>query len=174
MVRRLQPQGVVTVAAAATEKHVPKDPNTLKRGSRTDSPPVPSGTDRDAAGRFQRGNEVARRHGLYAGSMAATLVAERRAFETRSVVDDGGDSEVPTRRRSLHFYRARLHVHIEQLSGALEQFGLFDGRGRLRANWLQRLEGLMARAQAIDATLGLDRRQRRVPSLHEVLESNDA
>ena len=131
--------------------------------------PVPLGTDRDAVGRFQPGNQVARRHGLYAESMAEALVENRRAFEQQSVVDDGGESEVATRRRSLHTYRAGLHVHIEQLSGAIERFGLFDGRGRLRTAWLQRLEGLIARAQAIDTTLGLERRQRKVQTLDEVL-----
>ena len=136
--------------------------------------PIPPDTDRDpSTGRFMPGNHVARTHGLYAQSVAEALAVERQAFESRSVTDDGGESEVSTRRRSLHTYRARLHMHIEQLSGALEQFGLFDRRGRLRAAWLQRLEGLVARAQSIDATLGLERRQRRVPTLNEILDGDD-
>lgn len=136
--------------------------------------PIPPGTDRDpSTGRFMPGNRVARTHGLYAQSVAEALAVERQAFETQSVTDDGGESEVSTRRRSLHAYRAQLHTHIEQLSGAIEHFGLFDRRGRLRAAWLQRLEGLIARAQSIDATLGLERRQRRVPTLNEILDGED-
>ena len=150
-----------------------KEANTSEKDERTESAPVPSGTDRDGGGRFQPGNQVARRHGLYAESLAEALAENRRTFEQQSVVDDGGESEVATRRRSLHGYRARLHVHIEQLSGAIERFGLFDRRGRLRTAWLQRLEGLIARAQAIDTTLGLDRRQRKVPTLDEVLGGQD-
>ena len=136
----------------------------------TETTPVPPKADRDAAsGRFLAGNAVSRTHGLYASQMAEALAAERAAFLEQSLLDDGGAAEVPTRRRSLHVYRSRLHVHIEQLSGAVETFGLFDKRGRLRTAWLQRLEALIGRAQAIDATLGLARRQRRVPSAHELL-----
>jgi hypothetical protein len=95
--------------------------------------------------------------------LTEALAEERRAYLAGSLTDDGGEAEVPTRRRSLHEYRARLHVHIGQLSDAIERFGLFDRRGRLRATWLQRLEGLVDRARAIDATLGLERRARALP-----------
>ena len=63
-----------------------------------------------------------------------------------------------------------MHIHIEQLSGAIEGFGLFDKRGRLRTAWLQRLEGLIARAQAIDGTLGLlQRRTKPVLSARDII-----
>ena len=137
---------------------------------KTATTPVPCVSDRDrATGRFALGNTVSRRHGLYASSLAEALAAEREAFLAQSLQDDGGAAEVPTRHRSLHIYRSRLHLHIEQLSGALEGFGLFDKRGRLRTAWLQRLEGLIARAQAIDGTLGLQRRTKPVLSARDII-----
>jgi len=124
-------------------------------------------------GRFLPGNRASHRHGLYAQVGADLLASMREEFLAQSLRDDGGETEVPARRRSLHVYRARLHVHIEQLSDAIERMGLFDGRGRLRSLWLQRLEGLVARAQAIDATLGLARRTKRVQTLAEVMREQD-
>ena len=46
---------------------------------------------------------------------------------------------------------------------------MFDKRGRLRTAWLQRLEGLIARAQAIDSTLGLQRRTKPVLSARDII-----
>jgi hypothetical protein len=131
--------------------------------------------DRDpVTGRLLPGNAIARRHGLYASRIAEELEAERVAFLEQSITDDGGLSEISIRRRSQHEYRARLHVHIAQLSSAIEQFGLFDGRGRLRTAWLQRLEGLMALARSIDASLGLERRQKRVDSFADAIAQEPA
>jgi hypothetical protein len=115
------------------------------------------------------GHELSKTHGLYDRSAAHELAEHRRAYVEASIADDGGESETPTRRRSLHEYRGRLHVHIGQLSGAIEQHGLFDRRGRLRATWLQRLEGLIDRARAIDQTLGLSRRSRPVESAADII-----
>lgn len=135
-----------------------------------DTPPIRPGTDRDPlTGRFAPGNAIARTHGLYASAIARALADERQAFLAASLTDDGGEAEVPTRRRSLHEYRARLHIHICALSDAIERHGLFDRRGRLRVAWLQRVEGLIATAQRIDGTLGLARRAKPVPSLAEAL-----
>lgn len=115
------------------------------------------------------GAALSARHGLFAAEAAEHLADARRAFLAESLTDDGGEGEVPTRRRALHEYRARLDGHIRQLSDALEAFGLFDRRGRLRATWLQRLEGLVDRARAIDATLGLARRSRPVESAADII-----
>jgi len=126
--------------------------------------PHPTDVERCARGHLRRDNVTSRKHGLYAVSLARELAAERDAFLAASLTDDGGEADVPTRRRALHAYRARLHVHIAQLSDALEQLGLFDSRGRLRAAWLSRLEGLIGRAQQIDSTLGLERQSKQIPS----------
>jgi len=137
------------------------------------SPPEPRSTDRDPqTGRFAPGNAVARKHGLHSSALTDALREEREAFLAASIVDDGGESEVTTRRRSLLDYRARLHVQIIALSDALERFGMFDRRGRLRSGWLQRLEALIGRGQAIDATLGLGRRERHVPTAHELIRGD--
>jgi hypothetical protein len=84
-------------------------------------------------------------------------------------VDEGDTSEVPTRRRALLNYRARLHRRILQLDTAIELRGLFDKRGKVRLAWLQRLEGLIAAAKGLDSLLGLERRQKRIPTLDEFL-----
>lgn len=90
-------------------------------------------------------------------------------FRNASIADDGGESEVPTRRRSLHEYRARLHRRILALDAALEQRGMLDRRGKLRVAWLQQLASLIDRARALDVTLGLARRAKRVPTLDDYL-----
>jgi hypothetical protein len=134
--------------------------------------PIPQGTDRDpTSGRFRPGNAIARRHGLYAQQLADALLAEREAFFAQSITDDGGEDEVPARRRSLHAYRARLHGTIVALSDAIDTHGLFDRRGRLRSGWLQRLESLITTAHRLDTTLGLTRRAKRALSLEDYLDA---
>lgn len=122
----------------------------------------------DARGRFLPGNALAKRHGLHASRSAEAMASAREQFLASDMADAGGLGDVPTRKASLHHYRARLHSHISALSDALETFGLFDKRGRLRVAWLQRLEGLMTTAHRLDATLGLERRARPVDPLEAV------
>lgn len=122
-------------------------------------------------GRVLPGNRISLRHGLTAHDLSGELARQREAFEAASVSDDGGESEVPTRRRALHEYRARLHGHIGQLSNAIEAHGLFDRRGRLRAAWLQRLEGLIDRARGIDQVLGLGRQSKQIESAADIVAS---
>jgi hypothetical protein len=111
---------------------------------------------------FQPRNRKAQTHGLHA-RVSDALIAEREDFERRSLTDDGTD--VPVRRASRHRYRARVHVQIEALSEALEQFGLFDKRGKLRVGWLQRLESMIGVAARLDASLGDERGARPVQTL---------
>lgn len=125
-----------------------------------DSTPI----ERGPGGRFLKGNRESQKHGLFGARVSAALVAEREAFEAAALADDGG-ADVPVRRAARLQYRARLHVQIRALSDALEQFGLFDRRGRLRGQWLQRLEGLVTVATRLDATLGDERRARDITRL---------
>lgn len=130
-----------------------------------DSDSNPPRTDRDpASGRFLRGNRTALRHGLYGVNVEAVMIEERQAFEAASIADDGDD--LPERRRSLHRYRASLHVQIEALAASLEKHGQFDRRGKLRAGWLSKYESLIAAAVRIDAVLGLDRKPKDVLGIH--------
>lgn len=131
---------------------------------------IPS-TDRDRRGRVVKGNQLSKRTGLYAATVDRLLEQERQAFLTASLADDGGDPDVPTRRRSLHAYRSRLHLHIAQVSGALERFGLFDGRGRLRATWLSKFESLVGTAIRLDTLLGLERRTKDTMTLQQYLDA---
>jgi hypothetical protein len=99
----------------------------------------------------------------------AHLEAQLTEYLGGSLADDGGASQVPTRRRSLHEYRARVHRRIVQLDAALEIRGLFDKRGKLRVAWLQQLQSLINTAKGVDQLLGLARQPKQVPSLHDVM-----
>jgi hypothetical protein len=59
------------------------------------------------------------------------------------------------RERSQLEYRSMLHRRIHQLQDAIDHFGLFDRRGKLRALWLSMLKNFIAEARALDALLGL-------------------
>jgi len=126
-------------------------------------PSAPSPQGRDSSGRFLPGNLAAVQHALRTDRLPpefASLAAEIDDFMSASVTDDGGDSEVGTRRKSLHQYRARLHRRVLQLDAAIEVRGLFDKRGKLRVQWLAQLQALINTAKGIDSLLGLDRRSR--------------
>jgi hypothetical protein len=94
----------------------------------------------------------------------AHLADEVQQFIEPSINDDGGRENVPHRRRSLHEYRARTHRRIVQLDAAIELRGLFDKRGKLRVQWLQQLQSLIATAKSVDSLLGLERRAKPVAS----------
>ena len=135
-------------------------------------PPVaPNGSDRvdrDEKGRFQRGNESAVTTGLRAQRLPeqfAHLRAEVQAFVDATLIDEGDPDSAPARRRALLEYRGRLDRRIRQLDDALELRGLLDRKGKLRTAWLQQLAGLIEKARSLDVTLGLERRQKRVPDL---------
>ena len=148
------------------------------------TPDVPRPPDRDARGRFADRNQVGARTQFSGGNWAAmrhsldadrwppgldVLKEEVEALLAEMLADEGDASDVPARRRSLLNYRARLHRRIIQLDAALEQRGLLDRRGKLRVTWLQQLGGLIERARTLDTTLGLTRRQKRIPTLDEYL-----
>jgi hypothetical protein len=155
--------------AVATSSHGP-DPDPIA----VDTPTAPT---RDPSGRFLRGNRAAVTHALYAMDLPeefSHLASEISTFRSASIADDGGETEIGVRRQSLHEYRARIHRRIVQLDHALELRGLVDRRGKLRVSWLQRLDGLIASARALDSLLGLDRRARQLPSLSDYLASRPA
>jgi hypothetical protein len=137
--------------------------------------PIAPGTaaDRDAHGRFRRGNQVAVSTAFDARQLPPELThlhAEVQQFVDGSYADQGDEPEhIPTRRKALLEYRARVHRRIVQLDSVLELRGLLDRRGRLRSAWLQRLEGLIGTARALDAQLGLERRTRHVDTFEAAI-----
>lgn len=151
--------GASGIVTAVTEQVTPSAlPNGLNRQRRD---PVTKRFLPLAAGEVGE----ATTHGLDAQAWPAELSALRdevNAFLTASVADDGGESEVPTRRRSLHEYRARIHRRIVQLDAAIELRGQFDKKGKLRVAWVTKLESLISTARAIDNLLGLERRAKDV------------
>src|SRR5262249_51311899 len=63
------------------------------------------------------GARVSTTHGLYASELPEHLQhlrAEIAQFEAACVADDGGESEIPTRRRSLIHLRARVERRARQ------------------------------------------------------------
>ena len=127
---------------------------------------VPRGTKQcPVCRRFIKGTTVSVTSTLVAKNLPpdfALLAADVDRFVSGCLVDEDDANDVPTRRRALLEYRARVHRRIVLLDAAIERRGLFDGRGQLRALWLQRLEGLINVAARLDAQLGLARRQKRV------------
>jgi hypothetical protein len=112
------------------------------------------------------------RHGLRSDRLPpefAYLREEVDAFMADCLSDEGDPANISCRRRAELEYRARLHRRIAQLDAAIELRGLFDKRGKLRVAWLQQLTSLISSARGIDAMLGLQRRQKRVPTLAEVM-----
>lgn len=102
------------------------------------------------------------------------LHAELDRFIAGSLVDEGDEQDIPTRRRSQLEYRARLHRRILQLDAVLDQRGLVDKRGKLRAAWLSQLQSLIAAAVRIDNLLGLDRRPKEVDDLQTYIAQQEA
>jgi len=113
---------------------------------------------RASDGRFLPGHRINATHGLESARVPAPYAELERALLERSLADDGGLSEIPARRLSLHEYRSLIHRKVWQVSDALDARGLFDKRGKLRVAWLQRLESLVTQAVRIDSVLGLERR----------------
>ncbi len=99
------------------------------------------------------------------------LVADVADFVAGCLVDEGDPHDVPTRRRALLDYRARLHRRILQVDALIEGRGIADRRGKLRLAWLQRLEGLITTAQRLDIALGLARRSKPVDTLDSIARS---
>lgn len=134
--------------------------NETPDGETSETPSSPTLGDRDARGRFLPGNAAAWQHGLD-GELPRELVVlneQVSAFLAACLTDEADAGDLPARRRALLDYRARLHRRILMLDAALELRGMTDTNGKLRAAWLQRLEGLINTARALDNQLGLERR----------------
>lgn len=100
----------------------------------------------------------------------AFLHADVAAFLDGSIADEGGASEVPTRRKALHEYRARVHRRILVLDNWLELKGVVDQFGRLRTSFLTQLASLIATAVRIDRELGLARGAKRIERLDDLIK----
>ena len=168
-------------------------PNASQRPDRQADGRFARGTRVGRKTRFRKGNGHAITHGLRArqgvqvspheSELAGQdllprsfefLNAELQSFLQECIRDEGGDiSAVPRRRRSLLELRARIQRRALQLDTALEVHGLVDRRGKLRVHWLQRLEGLVNTAKALDSALGLERRREPIPTVDEFLNRVD-
>src|SRR5687768_1696427 len=84
-----------------------------------DVPALPN-AQRAGDGRFLPGHRINATHGLASERVPAPYVELERALLERSLVDDGGVSEIPARRLSQHEYRALVHRKVWQLSDALD------------------------------------------------------
>jgi hypothetical protein len=132
---------------------------------------APNG-QRPNSGRFTPGHTRGRLPGgtgLYSDHLPRDLeyiAAEVERFNTGSLVDEGDVDEIPTRRRSQLQYRGLVHRNIHAVAGALAQRGLVDRRGKLRVQWISKLESLIATAVRIDNLLGLERRPKNANALN--------
>lgn len=153
----------------------------------TSPPEAPSRPGRALTGQFLPGNTIGRETQFGPGNWASarhTLRSDRwppelqilrdevEEFLSQTMIDEGDDP--PARRKALLNYRARVHRRIVQLDSMLELRGIVDKRGKLRVNWLQRLESLISTARGLDSLLGIERRAKRVPSVQEYLATRGA
>lgn len=126
----------------------------------------PYGPERDVAtGRFAPNHTASVKHGLFSARDLAGLDERIATLTAAAVADMGGEEAVPVRVRLMLETRFRLQRRLEQVDAAIEVKGITDGKGKLRAAWLQRLEGLAASIRALDAQLGLKRQAKRIGTL---------
>jgi hypothetical protein len=130
---------------------------------------------RTAAGTFTKGNRVRVRHGLRSRTRALPpelehlAVMEREDYQ-QSLADEGGAENVIRRRAQTLENRARVQRRIRQIDFALDRFGVFDGKGRLRQQWIDKLISLVGIATRIDIALGFARGARHVGALDDPAE----
>lgn len=133
----------------------------------------PYGPGRDAGnGRFTKNHTASVKHAIFSERDLAGLNERIQALTAQAIADMGGEPSVSVRARLLIETRFRLQRRLEQIDAALEVKGVMDGKGKLRAAWLQRLEGMAAAIRAIDAQLGLKRQAKRVGTLAEHIQTN--
>jgi len=125
-------------------------------------------------GWFKKGNTAALTTAVHTDRVPAGLEqlhAEVERFMAGALADEGGEADIPTRRRNLLDLRGHVvYRNILKLAHALDTKGLVDRRGKLRVAWLQQLGALIDRAVRIDAMLGLDRKAKRIEGPLEWLE----
>src|SRR5262245_50203080 len=63
-------------------------------------------------GRFLPGHRINATHGLESERVPELYAALERGLLERSLLDDGGLSEIPARRQSQHEYRALIHRKV--------------------------------------------------------------
>jgi hypothetical protein len=126
---------------------------------------IPDSTvDQDMQGRFVPGNRAAAKHlqRVPPDRWPARLTDAVETFYQNSIADDGGETEVPERRRAEHRYRAETHGLILAILGGIKHHGPTDRHGRLREAWLKRFEALVSLASSLDKSLGFARHARDV------------
>ena len=124
---------------------------------------------------FKSANWLGLQHSMSTDRWPPGLEALRdevASFMAACLADEGDIADVPARRLSLIGHRARLERRIIQVDARLEQAGLTDKRGKLRLGWITALQSLIGQAKSLDQVLGLERRQKRVQSLAEVMDGD--
>jgi hypothetical protein len=135
----------------------------------------PRFAQRGPNGKYVRGNTAGLVHGLRMKDLAqpeavppqfAYMQGDIDKFISGCLSDEGGqEQDIPARRRALLEYRARVHRRILQLDTALEIYGITDAKKHLRVAWISKLVTLIATARSLDATLGLERKERDVTAV---------
>ncbi len=107
-------------------------------------------------------------HALRSPRVPPEFIEQEERFLGAALSDEGGEQDLPARRRSQVQYRAVVHRQILMLDAALRVHGMFDKRRKLRERWLDKLVSLVNTATRIDIALGFERRARAlVPSPRE-------
>ena len=116
------------------------------------------------------GNTLNLRHGLHSAQLTdQPAIAAWHQEETEAIESDlGGEAELSVLQRASVREVARLEVIAAALGNELLEHGVLTGKGQCRSatnTYLQVLDRFVRLA----GTLGLARRQRRIPSAHELL-----
>jgi hypothetical protein len=132
-------------------------PRTRRKG-KPRGRPFPPGNQFGA--KFRPGNSAALTTGQYATTTPPELLKRQRDFEAAVLADEANPPTIL--RRALISNLAYLQRLRWQLESALEQKNVMDPFGKLRVQWIQRIESLTARIESLARLLGVTREARDV------------
>jgi hypothetical protein len=134
-----------------------------------------------AATRFQPGNQDRRDHGVRGlevrlragGELPAELLVEMTAFRENVIADRGGPSELSEIERGFIQRLVELETFCRLLAGNIQARGIVTRAGRVRTAYTLFLSTI-DRWDRVAGRLGMARRAKRVPTLHEYLDERAA
>ena len=135
--------------------------NTVATNVAVDEPNQENGSGRGSNGKFVKGNQAARRTGVYARIQPAKFRMTADTLMSGVVQDLGGHSELSTLQRSYARKLGDLEITLRLLTSDIAQHGLMTPGGRVRGSYDKLLAGL-ATFDRYAQRLGLERRQKRV------------
>jgi hypothetical protein len=144
----------------------------------SDRVPHPGHPDRWADGTVRPGNQTARTHGVRAfeargdGTLPADLRVSVDEFRAQIIADRGGIDNLTAIEAGYIAKLTDVDVMSRLLMADLRERGVFTPKGRVR-NTFTKLLDVFAAWDRFAQRVGPDRRPKRVPSLAEVMNSDE-